>query len=99
MRSSPFPYNFFASANAFLASLHSSLNQGAKVFPHLFGFFGYFISILFTTPACTAYCTIYSSTAAALSSLFLSVDVISVSSAFRKSVFCVNACQDFAEFA
>ena len=68
---SPFPYYFLASASYFFASLHSSLNHGASVFPHLLGFFGTAVFISFTTCARTAYCSMHSSTAAALSSLLL----------------------------
>jgi hypothetical protein len=68
LRVSPFPYSLRAFAIAFLASLHSSVNHGARVLPHLFGFFGHFIYISFTTPALIASYMIHVSIAAARSS-------------------------------
>ena len=47
IRVSPLALFLFASANAFLASLHSSVNHGANVLPHLLGFLGYLMADLF----------------------------------------------------
>jgi hypothetical protein len=56
-----------------LASRHDSLNHGANVLPHLFGFLGVVLTILLTTPASTAYSRRKRSTFAALSSFVLEV--------------------------
>jgi hypothetical protein len=61
-----------------LASLHSSVNHGARVFPHLFGFFGDVITISFTTPAITASYNMKFSTAAARSALLMDVSATRV---------------------
>jgi hypothetical protein len=66
---SPFGMLRFASANYYFAALHTSLNQGARVFAHLFGLLGCFILTSFTTPAFIAYCSINSSTSVAQASL------------------------------
>jgi hypothetical protein len=63
------PYNFLAYYIFLFAFLHSSVNHGAKVFPHLFGFLGMVVLIYFTTPALTASYNKKRSTAAARSSL------------------------------
>jgi hypothetical protein len=66
-----------ASINYNFAVLHTSLNQGARVFAHLFGLLGYLIFTSFTTPAFRAYCRINSSTAVARASLFTALlDII-----------------------
>jgi hypothetical protein len=67
---SPFGMLRFASASYYFANLHTSLNQGARVFAHLFGLLGCFILTIFTTPACMAYSSINSSTYLARASLF-----------------------------
>jgi hypothetical protein len=55
IRWSPFPNYRLASFNYFFASLHSSLNHGVSVFPHLLGFLGIVVLMAFTTYAVTAY--------------------------------------------
>jgi hypothetical protein len=89
----------FASANPFLASLHSSVNQGASVLPHLLGFLGWVVTIFLTTPAVVAYYNMNSSTAAALFSLFMLVSFTNVCNPSKKSGLCVNSSQDFADVA
>ena len=64
-RVSPLPNSRRVLASSLLASLQVSLNHGARVFPHLLGFFGAVIFISFTTPALTASYSINVSTAAA----------------------------------
>ena len=97
--SSPLPYTFLASDNLFFASLHSSLNHGASIFPHLLGFFGTINLISFTTFAFTACFSIYSSTAAALWSLLLLVLLIISCNSYINSGIRVYSCHEFAEFA
>jgi hypothetical protein len=93
------PYTFLARCISRLASLHSSVNHGASVFPHLFGFFGVDILISLTTPASTASYNMNYSTAAALSSLLLSVLFTSL------EIFCINffelvySVHNYADFA
>mgnify|MGYP003498408404 FL=1 len=67
------PYILRACYISRFAFLHSSLNHGASVLPHLLGFLGLEICISLTAPAITASCNRNSSTAAALSSLQRSV--------------------------
>jgi hypothetical protein len=62
-------YNLRAYCIALLALLHSSVNHGAKVFPHLLGFLGVVVLISLTTPAFTASYNKKRSTISALSSL------------------------------
>ena len=71
--SSFLPFNLLALAIALLASLHFSLNHGARVFPHLLGFLGEVMVISFTTPAATASFNRKFSTAVALSVLLWDV--------------------------
>jgi hypothetical protein len=66
------PCSLIAYCISRLASLHASVNHGARVFPHLLGFLGEEIWIFLTTPACTASYNKKFSTAAARSSLLLS---------------------------
>ena len=63
------PYTFFAYCISLFAVLHSSVNHGANVFPHLLGFLGMVVFISLTTPAMTASCNKKRSIAAARSSL------------------------------
>jgi hypothetical protein len=79
------PYYLLALAISRFASLHSSVNHGARVFPHLLGFFGDVILISLTTPAPTASCNRKFSTAAARSSLLLEVSVTRVVNLVMKS--------------
>ena len=72
------PCYLFALAMFLFASLHSSVNHGARVFPHLFGFFGLVITISFTTPAFIASYNMKLSTAAARSSLLMDVSATRV---------------------
>ena len=72
-RGSALPNSRRALANSLLASLQVSLNHGARVLPHLLGFFGDVILISFTTPAVTASYSIKVSTAAARASLSMVV--------------------------
>ena len=78
------PCNLLAYCISRLASLQTSVNQGARVFPHLLGFLGDDILISFTTPAFTASYSRKFSTAAARSSLLRSV------SCTRSLKFCMN---------
>ena len=70
MCGSPLLYVRLALAKAYFACLHSSVNQGANVFPHLLGFLGCILLISLTTPAANAYFKMYASISVALSSLF-----------------------------
>jgi membrane associated rhomboid family serine protease len=82
-----------------LASLQVSVNHGARVFPHLFGFLGYVIVISFTTPAPTASCNRKSSTAAALSSLLCEVSCTKIVNFAKNSgdlVCCLHVYADVA---
>jgi hypothetical protein len=75
---SPFGMVRLVSVSFCFAALHTSLNQGARVFAHLFGLQGCFNLITFTTPASIAYCRMKSSTAAARASLLnVPLDTIS----------------------
>ena len=97
IRVSPLALFRFASANAFFASLHSSVNHGANVLPHLLGFLGDLIVISFTTPAFTAYSRMYFSTAVALVSLVLSASSTNADKSLRNSGVCVNSRQIYAD--
>jgi hypothetical protein len=66
-------YCLLAFAIALFASLHFSLNHGARVFPHLLGFLGEVMVISLTTPAVTASVNRKFSTAVALSVLLRDV--------------------------
>jgi hypothetical protein len=77
LQTSFLPFNLLALAIALLASLHFSLNHGARVFPHLLGFLGEVMVITFTTPAATASFNRKFSTAVALSVLLRDVSVTS----------------------
>ena len=67
------PCNLLACAISRFSFLHVSLNHGASVLPHLFGFFGVDMRISLTTPAFTASYSKNISTAAARSSLLRAV--------------------------
>jgi hypothetical protein len=86
-----------ALAKAYFAVLHSSVNQGANVFPHLLGFLGCIFFISLTTPAANAYCSIYSSIAVALSSLFNAASSIIFCKPVVKSGLAVKMLQSCAD--
>jgi hypothetical protein len=80
-----------------LASLQVSLNHGARVFPHLLGFFGAVIFISFTTPAVTASYSINDSTAAARASFSMVVFSTNDLNFSRKSFFLVYSAHVYAD--
>ena len=96
-RGSALPYSRRALASSLLASLQVSLNHGARVFPHLFGFFGVVILIAFTTPAVTASYSIKVSTAAARASLSMVVFSTNDLNFSVKSFVSVYAAHDYAD--
>jgi hypothetical protein len=98
LRSSPLPCILRTLAISFLASLHFSENHGVSVFPHLFGFRGFFSCISLTTPAVTDAFNIYYSTCAARFSLLVLVDVTSLVNSVMKSYFPVKSVQACADF-
>jgi uncharacterized membrane protein YesL len=94
---SSFPYVRLALAKAYFAALHSSVNQGANVFPHLLGFLGSVFLISLTTPAANAYYKIYSSIALALASLLSFASSITFFKPVVKSGFAVKSLQSCAD--
>ncbi len=88
-----------ALAKAYFAALHSSVYQGANVFPHLLGFLGSVFFIAFTTPAASAYYRIYSSIALALASLLRFASSIIFFKPAVNSGFAVKSLQACAEWA
>ena len=96
-RGSDLPKPRFALANSLLASLQVSLNHGARVLPHLLGFFGAVIFISFTTPAVTASYSINASTAAARASFSMVVFSTNDLNFARKSFFLVYSAHDYAD--
>ena len=99
LRESPFPYSLLALAISLLASLHVSVNHGARDLPHLLGFFGAVILISFTTPAPTASYNNRFSTAVARSSFPMDVFSTKVWNFAKKSallVLAVHVCADLA---
>ena len=97
LRGSDLPKLRFALANSLLASLQVSLNHGARVLPHLLGFFGAVIFISFTTPAVTASYSINASTAAARASFSMVVFSTNDLNFARKSFFLVYSAHDYAD--
>jgi hypothetical protein len=98
-RSSPLPYSLRAKAISLFAALQVSVYHGARVFPHLFGFFGTVTFISLTTPALIASCNRNSSTYAALSSLLtvvFSTNVLNLSVNSALLVYSVHVCADWA---
>ena len=81
------------------ASLHCSVNHGARVFPHLLGFVGEVMMISFTTPAFTASCNKKLSTFAALSSLLMDVLATRVVSLVTNSDYPVYSVHVYANVA
>ena len=96
-RGSDLPKSRLALANSLLASLQVSLNHGARVLPHLLGFFGAVILISFTTPAVTASYSINASTAAARASFSMVVFSTNDLNFARKSFFLVYSAHDYAD--
>jgi hypothetical protein len=82
-----------------LASLHSSVNHGARVFPHLLGFIGEVMIIYLTTPAVTASYNKKFSTAAARSSLLMDMSATRVVSLLINSDYPVYSVHFYAEVA
>ena len=99
LRVSPLPCSRLVIAIARFASLHASLNQGASVFPHLFGFRGVVIVIFFTTPVATASSKINYSTCVALS-LLLAYTLSTIALKFLiKPLFPVTSFHFYADVA
>jgi hypothetical protein len=96
---SSLPCNLLAYCISRLAFLQTSVNHGARVFPHLLGFFGEDILISFTTPAFTASYSINLSTAAARSSLLRSVSCTRSLNFFMKSYDPVCSVHYYADVA
>jgi hypothetical protein len=96
-RGSDLPNSRFALANSLLASLQVSLNQGARVLPHLLGFFGAVILISFTTPAVTASYSMNVSTAAARASFSMVVFSTNDLNFAVKSCFLVYSAHVYAD--
>ena len=75
------------------------MNHGARVFPHLFGFFGDVIVISFTTPAFTASYSKKLSTVAARSALLMDVSPTRVVSLVINSDYPVYSVHFYADVA
>ena len=93
------PYIFLAFYISRLAALHSSVNHGASVFPHFFGFLWVDILISLTTPASTASCNMKSSTDVALSSLLIAVLCTNSKNFFMKFSELVCSVHNYADVA
>ena len=93
------PCYLFALAILCLASLHTSVNHGARVFPHLFGFFGDVIVISLTTPALTASYSKKLSTFSARSALLMETSSTRVVSLWINSDYPVCSVHFYADVA